>query len=81
MDFLYFYQIRARQAEDYEIATVLHHVSLSDWLLLCHLGKNMDAVVFSEFISKFSEQLTNASNFDSKSNRTPLIEDTMEEAL
>ncbi|KAK7079092.1 hypothetical protein SK128_007327 [Halocaridina rubra] len=39
-----------------DVATIMETASLSDWFLLVNLGRNMDRMVFSEFIEHFAKE-------------------------
>ena len=48
---------RARLAPMYQVETVCRRQSMGDWFLLYQLGKNIDPLVFKEFINDLSNKI------------------------
>ncbi|KAK7079093.1 hypothetical protein SK128_007328 [Halocaridina rubra] len=59
-----------------DLATVLKNATLSDWFLMVNLGRNMDNMVFSEFIGYFAKELaysTDTLAMDDLDTKKPLM--------
>jgi len=48
---------RARLVQDYKVEGVCRKSRLGDWFILYQLGKNMDPIIFKDFIEKLYERM------------------------
>merc|ERR1712241_1289133 len=55
----YLLRARARLAPMYQIQAICRKFKLGDWFILYQLGKNIDPMIFREFIKDLYEKLEN----------------------
>jgi len=48
----------ARTVPEHNIEDLSKRTSMGDWFLLCQLGKNIEPIIFREFIEKLADQLS-----------------------
>ena len=48
---------RARLVKQVEVEDICRRVRLGDWFILYQLGKNMDPVIFREFMEKLHKRM------------------------
>ena len=53
---LYLFRARARLAPPEQIETIARKSQIGDWFLLYQLGKNMDPLIYKEFINDLSRR-------------------------
>ena len=53
-------QFRGRWAGENNLEIITRKCNLGDWFLLYHLGKNMEPMVYGEFLKEFGRELENS---------------------
>lgn len=59
-DFFSFLQVRGRWAGRPNLDLVAKKCNLGDWFLIYHLGRNMEPMVYGEFLKEFAKELENS---------------------